>query len=179
MANGKESRAAEMSVEEIKKEILRVDLDTKLLQLGRAKKDNAAFEANEEQRHRSNQQRMNELEAGRQGRHVIIQDCRHRSGGGPTNILHGGGIGSFSLITRAVLPDGVTLFLQCPRCRLALYTPQPKTRQYWFKSYEEELAYYRKLLEQSIEEGIQFNETRGPTFMFKNEEGVPIVPKRV
>jgi hypothetical protein len=179
MANAKDSKPEEMTIEQMQAEILRVELETKRLLLGKAKKDNAEFIAAEERRHQANKRRMKELAEGRENRYATIKACRHRSGGGPGNILHGGGIGSFSLLTRALMPDGVTILLQCGRCRLLFYTPSEKQRQLWFESYREELAFYKKLLELSIEEGIQHNETRGPTFMFKNEKGVPIIPERV
>jgi hypothetical protein len=59
------------------------------------------------------------------------------------------------------------------------YPPQQSLKKEDPKLYLKELDEYNKLLEQSIEEGLEHAEMRGPTFMFKNEDGVPIIPERV
>jgi len=168
---------SDLSEEELRKEIARVELETKQLQLAEAKQRNADFKEKEAQRHRANQQRMKELEDARNNHHSVIRQCRHKSGGSPKNILRGGGKNAFSLLTRALMPDGVTILLQCSRCRLKFYTPEKDKRQLWFKKFDEELRYYQKLLETSIEDGLEHAEMRGPTFMFQ-KEGVPFVPER-
>lgn len=180
MAEDKKSkkRMTKEEMEEIQQEILETELETKRLGLAKAQRDNAEYVANEEQRHRKNRQRMAELKTGRETKWAIIQGCRHKAGGTPKNIQRGGGIGSFSVLSKAVMPDGVTALYQCPRCRLMMYTPSKKQRQLWFQTYEAEMAYYSKIKEQCEEEGIQDNETRGPTFLFQ-KDGVPIVPERV
>ena len=169
----------EMSVEEIQREIALVELQTKRLGLAEAKKRNAEFEATETRRHEANKKRMDELAEGRRNHENVIKTCRHKSGGTPKNILKGGGIGSFSLITRAIMPDGVTILLQCPRCRMMKYPPEPSLKKANPNLYLEELTEYNRLLEESTDNGIEHAEMRGPTFMFKNAEGVPIVPERV
>jgi hypothetical protein len=170
---------AQMTAEELQCEILRVQLETSALALEEAKARNVEFRTLARRRREANQQRMTELRQVRRARETTIQMCRHRSGGSPTNILKGGGIGSFSVLTIATMPDGITQLIQCQRCPLSMYTPEKRNRQLWFASYEEELTYFRKLVETSREFGIQHNETRGPTFMFKNEDGVPFIPERV
>ena len=169
---------SEMTLEEIQKQIAVTELETKKLQLGQAQKDNADFLDKEKRRSEANKQRMSELEQARNSRYATIKACRHKAGGTPANILKGGGVGSFSLLTRAIMPDGVTIFMQCPRCRLGMYTPQKKIRQMWFTKFEDEKKYFDELVEKSREEGLQHAELRGPTFAFKNDEGIPIIPER-
>jgi len=168
-----------MSNEELQSAILRVELETKVLGLAEAKKRNADFTAKEEQRHAANKKRMTELTVAKNNHDAVVKECRHKSGGSPNNKLRGGGRFSFSLITRAIMPDGVTILLQCPRCRMKKYPPQQSLKKEDPKLYLKELDEYNELLEQSIEEGLEHAEMRGPTFMFKNEDGVPIIPERV
>jgi len=120
---------------------------------------------------------MAELEQMRKAQEKTERMCRHRSGGKPTNILKGGGIGSFSIITRAVMPDGVTILLQCSRCRMKRYPPEAHVKLEDPKRYAMELDDYNALLEASIEADLE--PLRGPTFTFTNSEGVPVIPRRV
>lgn len=172
------------SLEEIQKEIALVELETKKMQLARSKRDNELFQQAEETRHKNNRQRMAELKAGRESAEAIVNACRHKSGGGPANPLRGGGIGSFSTITRSIMPDGVTLFLQCPRCRMKEYfrlltAPEESKLRKGNPEMYDRYKKSKKLYEISIEDGLEHAEMRGPTFMFQNSEGVPIIPDRV
>ena len=169
MANGKRS------VEDLQREILEVELQTKEIMLAQAKQNNAEYEAKEQRRHAMNRQRMNEMAEGRRNRAAVVKECRHKSGGTPANILRGGGIGSFSIISRVLLPDGVTRVLQCPRCRMVMYPPTAKLKADDPQAYLAQLQEYNRLLEISRESGLEFAETRGPTFFFQ-KDGVPIVP---
>ncbi|HEV2099327.1 MAG TPA: hypothetical protein VGR45_10420 [Stellaceae bacterium] len=166
-----------MSTEDLQKHILRVELHTKMLQLAQAARSNEQYEEAERRRRAANRQRMKELKDARLAQERIERSCRHRSGGTPDNILRGGGIGSFSTVTRAIMPDGVTVFMQCPRCRLKRYTPEVHLKHEDPKRYAKELDEYNELLEASIENGLA--PLRGPTFTFTNSEGVPIIPRRV
>lgn len=166
------------SMEELQREIAETELKTKQLLLRQAQKSNADFEAAEERRHESNRLRMAELKQGRENHARIVKLCRHRSGGRPQDILKGGGIGSFSVISRVLLPDGVTKVLFCPRCAMIMYPPEKSLAKQDPKKYAEELEEYSRLLAISEEEGLEFAETRGPTFFF-TKDGVPFVPERV
>lgn len=166
------------STEDLQREIAETELKTKQLLLRQAQKANADFEAAEERRHESNRLRMAELKQGRENHEAIVKRCRHRSGGRPQDILKGGGIGSFSVISRILLPDGVTRVLCCPRCGMLRYPPEKFLAKDDPKKYAEELEEYNRLLAISEEEGLEFAETRGPTFFF-TKDGVPFVPDRV
>ena len=169
-------------IEALQKRIAEVELETKLLLLTKTEREIALMKAEDAQRHKSNQMRQAELRQLREARQAVINPCRHKSGGRPDNIMKGGGVGSFSIITRAVMPDGVTLFLQCARCRLALYTPERPVGKdatpTKMKQYAEEMDKFNALLEASIDAGFD-NIIRPPTFAFKNADGVPMIPARV
>lgn len=169
---------------DLQRDIAETELLTKQLGLAEAKKRNELFMAAEETRHRGNRQRQKEMEQGRRAQASIVKACRHKSGGSPGNILRGGGIGSFSILTRALMPDGVTRLIQCSRCRLKtffrLLTPPEEAK---LKSGDpEKYAMYlegKRLFDISTDQGIEHAELRGPTFFFQNEHGVPIVPEMV
>jgi len=181
-----------LSPEQLTQRIAEVELETKLLLLRTAERTNAEAEQHEEQRQKQNQQRQTELAQLRQAREATVRACRHKSGGRPGNILKGGGVGSFSIISRTLMPDGVTLFLQCPRCRMAEYTPEKPVKPVGeaatataLEEYKDKLQDYAAamdrfngLLEASIDAGFD-NFMRGPTFAFKTAEGVPFIPARV
>ena len=166
------------SLEDLQREIAETDLKTKQLQLRQAQKANADFEAAEEQRHANNRRRMSEMKQGRENHEAIVKRCRHRSGGRPQDISKGGGIGSFSIITRIVLPDGVTKVLFCSRCGMVKFPPPKALEQEDPSKYRAALDEYNSLLATSEEDGLEYGESRGPTFFFQ-KDGVPFVPDRV
>jgi hypothetical protein len=181
-----------LSHEQLQQRIAEAEYETKLLLLRQAERSNADFEQRESQRHRSNEQRQGELNQMIANYHRRVRDCRHKSGGRPDNILKGGGVGSFSTISRTLMPDGVTLFLQCPRCGMKEYTPVPPAKPQGSAATKEATAKYESALiayakdtslfdswlEASVDAGFE-NYMRGPTFAFKNAEGVPFIPARV
>jgi hypothetical protein len=173
------TEAAKMTVEELNLEIAQVELETKRLMLAEQKKRNADFTEAERSRHEANQKRMDELTNTERNKARVISTCRHRSGGTPANLLRGGGRFSFSLITRAVMPDGKTILLQCPRCRMMKYPPTKALKDAHPGVYLAELTEYNRLLQMSVDEGIEDSELRGPTFLFENAQGVPFIPERV
>ena len=173
--------ASKMSLEEIQREIAEVELQTARLGLEAQKKTNADFVEKERRRREANQKRMDELAVARNNYYAQIRECRHRAGGNPKSHLRGGsGANAFSVLTRNIMPDSVTILVTCGRCFLKMYTPVEGHRQLWFKSLKEEQEYFDKLVETSETQGCSENNVgRGPTFMFKNAQGVPIIPARV
>ena len=172
----------EKSLDQIQREIAELDLQTKQLNYAEAKKRNELFLQHEEQRHLHNRQRQSDLAQERAAHAATVEECRHKSGGSPTNILKGGGIGSFSTISRAMMPDGVTFLLQCPRCRMMEYFRRltPKAEKLLAKGDPEKYEHYMKvkdLFDTAIDEGLEHAITRGPTFFFQNEQGIPVVPE--
>lgn len=168
----------QQSTEDLQREILQVELETKKLLLDEAKKRNLDLKESERRRHDANKTRMRELEEARRNHEATVRKCRHKSGGSPTNILKGGGVGSFSLLSRTILPDGVSVLLQCPRCRMLKYPPTLALKKSDPKAYVEELKEYKRLLEESQDNGLEHAEMRGPTFLFQNADGVPFIPER-
>lgn len=166
-----------MSPAEMQAAILRVELQTKMLGLNEAARKNKEFVENERNRHESNRRRQAEMAEQARNQAGTEQQCRHQSGGKPDNILKGGGIGSFSIISRAIMPDGVTVLLQCARCGMKRYPPTDALKKEDPRKYLAELTEYNKLLDDAV--ATDMEPLRGPTFVFKNAEGVPIIPERV
>lgn len=183
----------EKSLEQMQREITETDLETKRLQLAEAKSRNAHFAQTEETRRKTNQQRQEEFKHTAASTRATQKDCRHKSGGSPTNIHKGGGKFSFSLLTRTIMPDGKTELIQCQRCFLKLYGRErtgaeiaklkaldaaDEKKGGTATRYEDHL-WWVKLRETSIEDGIPDNVMRGPTFTFQNAEGVNFIPELV
>lgn len=180
MAKANPEDGEEKSLAQINREIAELDLQTKRLNYDEAKKRNELFLQAEDQRRRGNRQRQAELAQIRAAREQDVAGCRHKSGGSPRNIFRGGGIGSFSLITRALMPDAVTVLLQCGRCRMAEHYRLLSAAEEEKLSPKEHKRYLRnqKFYETSIDLGLEHAELRGPTFLFQRD-GVPIVPVMV
>lgn len=164
-----------LSNEEMQSSILQVELQTKMIQLKQAERANMDFEQHEELRHKQNKERQVDMSKSISNRLRGQKSCRHMSGGKPGKISKGGGIGSFSIITQAMMPDGVTILLQCARCRLKVSTPSQELKKRDPMRYLADLEYFNELLEKSEDSGL--SALRGPTFMFKNERGVPFLPE--
>lgn len=167
------------SLEDIQREIAEVELETKQLDLAAARKRNREFIAAEEQRRVANQRRMEELRTMAANAQALIKACVHRAGGNPGNILKGGGSNAFSTLTGYLMPDGVSVLIQCPRCRLKMLPPTAAQKKADPNQYNIDMAEYDRLLTMLKESSPEFSISRGPTFMFKNEDGIPIVPERV
>jgi hypothetical protein len=165
-------------IEAMQERVLEVELQTKMRLLRKAERDEQAFEETERRRHEANKTRQDELRVAKRNHEAVVKMCRHKSGGNPQNVLRGGGIGSFSTITSFLMPDGVTRLLQCTRCRMKIYSPHTNLKKTDPQRYESELAEFTRLLNISVDEGLQHNEMRGPTFLFTNAEGTPFVPER-
>lgn len=174
----------EKTAEQMQREIMEVELETKRLQLDEQKKRNAEFKASEDRRHAHNKMRQGEFEQGRRAQKALEAGCRHKSGGSPENILRGGGKFAFSLLTRAVMPDGKTELIQCQRCRLKLHgrertaAEEAKLKAKSPEKHAEHLE-WKRLREISIEDGIEHSTMRGPTFIFQDERGVNFIPDMV
>ena len=187
------AKVEDKSLDQIQREIIETDLQTKQLQLAEAKDRNAKFMQAEETRRKSNSQRQTELKQGAANKRKAQKGCRHKAGGSPSNIHRGGGKFAFSLLTRAIMPDGKTELIQCQRCSLKLYGRErtsaevaamkaadaadekkgiPATRY-------EDHQWWLKLRETSIEDGIPDNVMRGPTFNFQDADGVNFIPEMV
>ena len=178
--------------EALAQRIAEVELRTKELNLRAAERANADAEQRELTRSKQNAQRQQELAQLERAHEANVKACRHKSGGRPGNILKGGGVGSFSTITRTLMPDGVTVFLQCARCRMRKYTPEKPVKPVGDAATKEALRRYDAAMEKWADDMEEFNELheqsvdagfdnfmRGPTFAFKNAEGVPFIPARV
>lgn len=180
------AKEVELTTEQMQARITANDLKISERKLAAAEREEAAFAQADAQRRKSNQQRQAELANGRATAKAIQKKCRHMSGGRPGNILKGGGIGAFSIVTRYLMPDGVTHLLQCARCRLKEYTPRKPLKAEFdteaafskaMRVYEAQKEAFDELYAASEDAGLA--EMRGPTFMFKNSDGVPVIPAMV
>ena len=162
-----------LSLDEIERLIRLADLQTTMLDLERVREDNASRIAKKLATAKFNRELQENL-ASEQAKLQWIRDhCRHRSGGYHNDITQGDGK---PCIARTQMLDGVTIMLQCLRCRTKVFTPHPSLLQTDPNQYREDMELYKRMLELSYDSGM--SEIRGPTFQFV-QNGVPIIPVRV
>jgi hypothetical protein len=163
----------ELTNEELQTRVLRVQATREIINLEDAEdaqRKNAAAKA---ERHRANTQRQAEM-AQISAMHAGIQrGCRHRQGGFRHQLYTGGGKPS---VTKFIMPDGVTAFYQCSRCRLKEYTPHLALQKRDPQAYAKQKSLTDKLEELFQESSLDY--IKGPTFTWMRD-GVPFIPEMV
>jgi len=162
----------EMTEEELRIEIRRVELETAQINLEEARARNAAFRAHEQQRSTQNKQRQSQLAADIATKKYLQRICNHKQGGSPKNHLEGDGK---SCLTRSRIFFSNNYLIQCNRCDLAEQRPHPSLKKTNPKKYAEAMEYYNRLLQESKENGLEPME--GPTFEFTDHDGNIVVPE--
>lgn len=163
----------QLTLEELQLRVMRMQMHRETLLLGKAEQDQKAWEAREAQRHRDNAMRQTEMAQIASNRKAIIGGCRHRQGGFRHKLYSGDGK---SCVSKFVMPDGVTNFLQCSRCRLKFFTPHRKLQEREPAEYDRQMVIYARLMELHEESGLDM--IKGPTFTFV-KDGVPFIPEMV
>jgi hypothetical protein len=179
---------------DLQTEILETDLETKRIALEQTREQNAAWKQRRDVSARTNANRQHQFKMDHASqRHAQEHICQHMAGGDADgNPLEGGGKFAFAIVSATLMPDGVTYFMQCPRCRMKLYgrnrpaaeearmaalarekgPESPEAQAYadhiWFK---EVFKLWQK-------EGLgKKSLMRGPTFGFNRvEDGAPVIP---
>lgn len=178
---------SEMTLEELQREILATDLETRRLGLDRQREENQTFAQTREQRSAQNKQRQALLaKAAALARYIQREVCLHKQGGGPDDRYEGDGKSAL-YIARVFFSNN--FLIQCPRCDLAIQRPHPslKSRVPLFagetkeqiklriEEYAAELKYYEGLLKEA-----KTNKLRpmlGPTWEFADEDGRTFIPE--
>jgi hypothetical protein len=176
-----------MTNEELQREILEIDLQTRKLTLERQKEENQTFIQTREQRSAQNKQRQTLLkEAEKVRRYIQREVCLHKQGGGPDDRYEGDGK-SVLYLSRVFFSNN--FLIQCPRCDLAEQRPHParKSRKPIFEGetqrqiaerielYNKDVKWYESLLKDA-----KTNKLRpmlGPTWEFQNEDGNTFIPE--
>lgn len=175
---------AEKKSEDLQRELIETQLETARISLEQQKDQNAAYQSRKRVAAATNAQRQAQLAMDRSNLRAIQMNCQHsaggEAGGDPTQ---GGGKFAFSVLTQAIMPDGKTVLVQCPRCRLKLYGRELNPREVarLEKSNPEKYAdhiWWKELMKVSKKEGTPNNVMRGPTFMFE-KDGVNFIPEMV
>jgi hypothetical protein len=175
MANS-QNASAEPSSDELRRKILETELQTKQFELDDAQERNRLRAQQKVDRSRRNAMRQSELAAANSALANIQQQCRHRQGGVPHNVLKGDGK---PCVVRTKMLDGYTYLLQCTRCRLKVFTPNPahaEPKHEKHAQYLQDKQIYDRLWEMSQDSGL--DEIVGPSFIFARN-GVPFIPERV
>lgn len=176
---------ADMSVEELQRQLAAVQLETAQLQLEQQREANMTLKQQREARSRLNRQRQAQLAKEAATTAAIQAMCLHKQGGGPDDVYEGDGKSAL-VLSRIFFANNY--LIQCPRCDLALQRPHPalkskklrdgetaSERDTRVKKYNEDLAHYNKLLAEA--KSNKLRPMLGPTFEFTDEDGTPFVPE--
>lgn len=163
----------QLTNEELQRRVLRMQAHREVINLEDAEEQQRKSAAIKRQRSLQNQQRQSELAQIAAMRQQIISGCRHRQGGFRHKLFSGDGK---PCVTKCIMPDGVTAFYQCSRCRLAFYTPHPNLLQRDPAQYAIQREFANKLEELHQESGLDYLKT--PNFTW-TKNGVPFLPERV
>jgi hypothetical protein len=172
--------AVKMSAEEIEAEIQRVELETKTLALERAKEENEQWKAKKAEKAKRNAVTQSDLAADRQKERNKTIGCRHRQGGFQDSFPKKGK--GDPCISAHKMPFG-ELRLQCNRCQLEVYEPNPSQRNVkgyrdkHGRTWDEQKEVFDKLHEMFEEGGLHMSE--GPQFTALTADGIPFRPALV
>jgi hypothetical protein len=161
----------ELTNAELQTRILRMQMQREILTLEDTEEAHAKLLAMKKQRSLQNAQRQAELRGIAVMHRNIQSGCRHRQGGYRHQLYSGGGK---PCVTKFIMPDGVTAFYQCNRCRLKEYTPHRNLLARDPEAYRTQKMLTDKLEELWVESNLDF--IKGPTFAWM-KDGVPFVPE--
>ena len=180
--------AKEKTVEELQRELIQTQLETAKITLEQQREANLTYKERKARAKKANEIRQAEFSRQRLTIRAIQMGCAHLSGGEPTDpVTEGGGKFSFSVLTRVIMPDGKTVWVNCPRCRLKLYgrhrTKQEEARMAAAAEKGDPVAvaawedhqWWKQLMVTSKKDGIPHNEIRGVTFNFE-KNGTNFIP---
>jgi hypothetical protein len=174
------------SNEELQRQILETDLETRRLGLERQKQENEIFIQTRDQRERVRKSHQIDLAKEAALREALQRACLHRQGGGPEDRYEGDGKSAL-VLSRVFFSNN--FLIQCPRCDLALQRPHPKRKstkpifegetqaqiKERLKLYAEDVARYEGLLREA--KGNKLRPMLGPTWEFADEEGNTFIPE--
>jgi hypothetical protein len=190
---------AEKNLEQLQKEVLETQLETAKIALDKTRDENADYRRRKDVAASTNAGRQRQFKHDYKNlRNLQRNVCQHMAGGrADGNPLEGGGKFAFSVLHITIMPDNVSEFIQCSRCRLGiigrLLSPkeesklrlaaeavEKKTADFesdpvWLKY--DDYKWWKELREQYKRDGIGKEAvSRGPGFAFTNQEGIPVIP---
>jgi len=182
----------EEQAEDLDLELKRTQLAEAKLRLELTKRNLEEFEAAERERERNKRQTQFQLETETQNLRTTQEQCLHKQGAPCRRPLKGTKESALRLIK---LPDGFSMVIHCPICRMKVFSPHPDDRltarregeteaqmQARIAKFEADTARFRELLAvvESIEVGGDAVELdTGTEVTFRNARtGNPIYPRR-
>lgn len=168
------------STDDLQREVLEAQLETAKINLEQSKDQSAAYRQRKEVCRKANESRQRGFAAKRESLKALQHRCQHMAGGeAGGDPCEGGGKFAFSTLSCTIMPDGVTMLLQCPRCRLMIYgrtrSAQDEARLQG-KALEDHL-WWKELYTLYRKEGLGKKALmRGPTFNFTRPDGTSAVP---
>ena len=179
------------TADEIRAEILNIELETRLLDLDEARENNQRRLALKADNSRKNAQRQKQLASDVATRNSIAAQCKHRQGASPSNPYNGKGATALNV---ARMPDGFTKLIMCSVCKLRVFSPHPANqsekqkpgetqadRNQRVKKYKRDVERFKELLDMSkdtlTEESSQEMDC-GVTISITDSDGIPVLPRR-
>lgn len=180
--------------EDVQREILEIELETKRITLERTKQDNQVYRETEEDRARKRAQAQTNAKMEMEKQRRREQNCRHQQGVGPGDVCGEGSGKSCLTLSRIFFPWNC--LVQCVWCGLKNQTPSPgrKNRKpqrirvngEWrmetadevkvrIEAYEADLKYHEELVRAAKGNGLP--PMMGPTYEFTDQDGMPVVPQ--
>lgn len=165
-----EKRAARIA--DLDEEIRRVELETKLILLEKAKRSNQEFVQDEASAARKSENVQRNIEIQRNNQKARVDSCAHMTGGfGLEDFFDGDG--KPALVTTDLPIVGMRLII-CTRCLGEWGTPDPNLKQTNPDLYLDQQAEWLAMLKMSRKSMCQ--PIGVPTFKFENEQGLPANP---
>jgi hypothetical protein len=163
----------QLNLEELQLRVARMQAHQAEISLESTEEQQRIFAAKKAENSRSNALRQAEMKQISASKDALQKMCRHRQGGFRHKLYSGDGK---PCVTKFIMPDGVTAFYQCSRCRLKEYSPHLDLLKRNPKLYEARRALCDRLEELFQESGLDF--IKGPTFAWM-KDGVPFVPEMI
>ena len=188
------------STEDLQREILETELETKRLQLEQTREANALYLAQKENAKRMRMQAQENAKNQVLRTEAVQKVCKHRGGAtpnvnNPMAVYKGNG---HSILTRSRIFFSWNWLIQCAICGLKNLTPSPnlksrkprriridglermetqeevKTR---IEKYEKDSAEHKRLFEESESSKLGLPPMVGPAWEFTDQDGMQVVPE--
>lgn len=171
----RERTAAEMTAEEIDREIREINLETARMTRAQAKQAIQKFSDDEANRKRKSESAQRALRAEAHGKKMTAAQCAHKLGGFGNEDTFSGDDKPSIVITDLPIP-GMRLVM-CVRCPKEWRSPDPSLKKTNPDLYVEQALEWKEALE--LIKNSRAKAMGGPTFGFETMDGAPMHPTLV
>lgn len=163
------------SIEELEREILEIELETKRVMLTKARRDVDKFNQDERTQEQKAARAQQILSDAQREQDSIKAGCTHRLGGLGLEDTYNGDRESALAVMDMPAPNAK--YVLCVRCLGEWRTPDPNLKRKDPEKYADQLADWKECLQ--LLRSAKIKPMAGPTFMFSDSEGRPVHPSMV